>query len=271
MLGTKMGPPSDLKQVRTVARYELRKHMRSKGVVGMAAIVVAVIALMTLIPPMLGEDHSDDPVEFVQGYLAWIELIILVGAVAFASGSIVSEFDKRTGLLMFSQPVKRSTFLAGKFLATGIVLAVMVGLYYLVVSALSLAITGSVPSLMSISFGFALLYGLAMSSVAYLFSSMLKTGTAATILTVITFLMILPMVTGLLSVAGVDPWPLVSHAADAVTCSLEDPYPVTSVGEMGRMTMTNYVPTQGLAALVMLAYAVIPVPLTWSFMRRREL
>jgi ABC-2 type transport system permease protein len=265
------GLPSDVDQVFIVSRYELRKNLRSKGVVGMLAIIVLVVTLITVLPPLLGNDYSEDAAEFAKGYVDWTELIILVGVVAFACSSLVSEFDKRTGLLIFPQPVKRTTYLLGKFIATMVIVAGAVCLYYIAVVFLSMAIVGEVSTLLPTSLGFAMLYALAMCSMAYMFSSALKTSTAAIILTVLLFLIVMPMVSQMLSMASVDPYLLISNAADAIGHSLEDPYPETAIYEMRRMTLTIYVPPQSTAALVLLGYAVVPMSISALLFRKKEM
>ena len=263
--------PSNGSQTATVARFEIRKHMRSKGIVGMLAVIVMIVALMTALPPLLGNDYATDPMDFVTDYVSWVELLVLVGAVAFASGSLVSEFERRTGLLMFPQPVNRTSYLLGKFISTIALMAAMLCVYYGLVAVVSLAITGGVPALMLNSLGFAILYAAGMCGTVYLFSSILKSGTGAIILTVLVFLMVMPMMGGMLSMAEVDPWFLLSQAGDAIGYSLQDPYPVTTTATMGRMTATSYVISEADAAFVMLGYAVLPLIASVFAFKRREL
>lgn len=50
--------PTDFEQMSVVWRYELLKYLRSWRLMASFAIVVAVMALMYLLPPMLGEGYS---------------------------------------------------------------------------------------------------------------------------------------------------------------------------------------------------------------------
>jgi len=254
------GMNHDLMQAGVVTRYELEKHFKSKGFIGIAAVILLIIVLMTAVKPLLGIDFATDPVDFVSDYVNWVAIIVLIGAVAFASGSIVSEFEKRTGLLMFPQPVKRFTYLLGKFASTMIVVTAALALYYLIVAVLCLGIVGSVPSTMLVSFGFAVLYGFAVCGVAYLLSSILKSSTGAIVATVLLFLMVMPILDPLLSMAGIDPFFLASNASGAIGYSLETPYPETFTMTMPHgAELITYIPTQLTAAAVMLVYGIAGV------------
>ncbi len=267
--------PSDLQQVGITTRYEMEKHFQSRGFLGIMGLIVVVIALMTVIRPLLGLEFSSDAVSFVSDYATWVQIIVLIGAVAFASGALSSEFEKRTGLLMFPQPVKRTTYLVGKYLSSVIVMALALGVYYLAVGVLSLAIVGSVPSTIALSYGFAMLYGMAVCAVAMLFSSVLKTNTAAIVATVLTFMMIMTIVTQLLSMSNIDPFFMASNAGEAISYSLESMYPTTYTATMHTpdgvaMTSTTYVPTETTSAIVLLGYVIISLVVANIMFKRRQ-
>lgn len=267
--------PSDLEQVAITTRYELEKSFQSRGFYGIMGLIVVVIALMTIARPLLGLDFSDDAVTFVQDYAMWVEIIVLIGAVAFASGALSSEFEKRTGLLMFPQPVKRTTYLVGKYLSSIIVMALALGIYYIVVGILSAAIVGDVPGTMLVSYGFAVLYGMAVCAVAMLFSSILKTNTASIVATVLTFLMVMTIVGQLLSMSNIDPFFMTSNAGGAISYSLESPYPssFTSTSytpDGGSSNSTTYVPSEIAAVAVLLSYVVVSLMAANVLFKRRQ-
>ncbi|HEY3420143.1 MAG TPA: ABC transporter permease [Methanomassiliicoccales archaeon] len=262
--------PSDLEQVLISTRYEVEKHLQSRAFVGIIALVMAVLALMTVAMPALGLSFSSNAVDFVQNYTTWIEIIVLIAAVAFASGALSSEFERRTGLLMFPQPVKRTTYLMGKYLSSIIMTGVALGIYYVLVSLMSLAIVGSIPGAILISFGLAMLYGAAVCAVAFLFSALLKTNTAAIVATVLTFLMVMTIVSQLLSMSGVDPFFLASNASGTISFSLQDPYPVTHTTLMGDMSSTTFVPSETGAAMVLIGYIVVSLLVSTVLFRRKQ-
>lgn len=262
--------PTDAQQVMIATRYELEKHFQSRAFIGIVAMVLAVLTLETVVRPLLGLEFPSNAADFVQGYLDLISLIILIGAVAFASGSLSSEFEKRTGLLMFPQPVKRTSYLLGKFISSVIMSGVALGIYYGIVSVLCLAIVGTVPGTILISFGFALLYASAVCAVAFLFSSLLRTNTASIVATVLTFLMVMTLVSSLLSMSGVDPFFMASNAGEVISYSLLNPYPVTHSVMMGDVSSTTFVPSELTAALVLLVYVGISLVISAVMFRRKQ-
>lgn len=268
---TREDTPSDVQQVSIVTRYELEKHMQSRAFIGIMALVSLVLVLLTVIRPLLGLDFASDAADFVSDYVSWVEILVLIGAVAFASGALSSEFEKRTGLLMFPQPIKRETYLIGKYLSALIVIAAALGVYYIAVTVLSLIITGGVPATILLSFGFAMIYTMAACGVAFLFSSILKTNTASIVAMVLVFMMVFTIISSLLSMSGIDPFFMPSNAAGAISYSLEDPYPVTSTTQMGpNMTMTTYVPSEIGATLVLLGWTVASLVVAVVAFKRRQ-
>ncbi|MFA5311892.1 MAG: ABC transporter permease [Methanomassiliicoccales archaeon] len=264
--------PSDIEQIAITTRYELEKHFQSKAFFGIMALAFVTIALMTAVRPLLGLDFPSDAMTFVHEYLIWAPFIVLIGAVAFASGALSSEFEKRTGLLMFPQPIKRTVYLIGKFISVLIVMALVMAFYYIAASLLSLIVLGSVPATIMVSFGFVILYCMAVCGVAFLFSSLLRTGTAAIVATILTFLMVMTVTAQLLTTSGIDPFFMATKAGEAITYSLEDPYPLTHMvtDTMGGMTITSYIPSEMGAILVLLGYSIISMTIAGFMFKRRQ-
>ena len=262
--------PNDSQQVLIATRYELEKHFQSRAFIGIIAMILAVLTLETVVRPLLGLDFPSDAPAFVQGYLDLITLIVLIAAVAFASGALSSEFEKRTGLLMFPQPVKRTTYLLGEYLSSVIMTGIALGIYYGIVAVLSLGITGAVPLAIVISYGLALLYASAVCAVAFLFSALLRTSTASIVATVLTFLMVMTILSGVLAMSGVDPSFLASNAAGTIGYSLQSPYPVTHTSMMGDMSTTTFIPSEAGAALVLIGYMAVSLLLSAVLFRRKQ-
>ncbi len=265
-------PSSDTSQICIVTRYELYKHMRSKGILAVIALFILVIVLQTALLPLLGIDYPDDPSEFVQGYVSWVTLLILFAAAAFSTKEIASEFDKRTGYLMFPNPLKREVFLVGKFIASMFIIIVCLVGFYLVVAVLSLIITDGMPMLMFNSLGFALLYAFALASLGYMLSAIMKTSTTALILHVVLILIVFSMIQGILMVANFDPWFLINQCGDTISYIMSDPYPVSQPMPMGPgASMTMFIPDPAISAAIMFIYGTVSTALAAVLFRRREL
>jgi ABC-type transport system involved in multi-copper enzyme maturation permease subunit len=264
--------PSDVAQIGIVARYDVLKYLRSRRLLGMVAIVVLVILLITALPPLLGESYPDGADAFMNMYAGYVAILVIVGATLFAGDAIVSEFQNRTGYLLFPKPVKRWALLAGKFLASMAAMFLVLLVYYAIVLALGLVITGGFSSLGVESLLLAMMYSVAALSVGYLISSIMRGTTGAQVLTFAMFLFIFTMVVRLLTVGDVKPWFVLTFAGDVIGYITLEPYPmeVTPAGE-GPIAVSSFVPDVGVSMAVMVAYALASLMLTYFFFKRREM
>jgi ABC-2 type transport system permease protein len=266
--------PSDIQQVWTVAKYDILKYLRSRRILGIIAIEVLVLFLISALPALLGNQYPTDTNVFIGRYAGFSSLLVVIGATLFAGDAIVSEFQSRTGYLLFPSPVKRSSLLAGKFIAsTGAMFLVLV-IYYGVALIAGLGITGSFSTLGVESLLLAMLYSVAALAVGYLVSTIMKGSTESLILTFAMLLFIFPIFSAVLSLSNVDPWFILSFAGNTISDITQVPYPVTTSGGGGvraALSGTNYVPNVGTSIAVMIAYAVIALILAYYLFQRREM
>ncbi|MDD1770086.1 MAG: ABC transporter permease [Methanomassiliicoccales archaeon] len=275
-LGSQTHAPGDLQQVAIVTRYELHKHIRSRRIVGILAVEVLVMALILLVPPLTGNPYRNDPAGFIATFTSFTSILIIVGAILFAGDAIVSEFQGRTGYLILPNPVKRTSFFAGKVLASMIVMFAVITLYYLVAIVSAIGITGGTTVLSLYSYGLALLYGAAAIGIGYMISALMKGATAALVLTFAVLLLIFPVVTQVSAFAGAKPAWSLSFAGETITDIMQTPYPHDYVQNMTipggqNLTLHVYAPDVPTSIAVMLVYAGITLVVALILFRRKEL
>jgi ABC-2 type transport system permease protein len=259
-----------------VSRYELLKHLRSKRLYGILIIEVVIFVLLIIIPPLAGRDYPTDPAEFAETFFTWTNVLVIIGATFFAGDALVSEFQNRTGYLIFPNPVKRITLFFGKYAATTIIMVLVLAIFYAMVSIASLAITGGFSGLTLSSLGLAILFVLSASSVAYLISSVMKGGTGALVLTFFMFFLILPILDGVFTFARVKPDFSLTFAAGAIQYVMQTPYPTDFFQEIpiggGQVfEISVYYPDVALAAIVMVAYMIVGIVIGIWFFNKREM
>ncbi len=354
-------PPSDIEQIPIIWRYELLKYLRSWRLFASFAIVAAVMMLLYLLPPLLGESYSGtdtmteiwvvplgdspetgmgplqvyavgtinrsqidvdsvvvyrdgveypsmgawtltevsygsasiytilflqnvtgseitatydwyiSPESFETMFLNFTSFLVIICATFFGADAIVSEFQNRTGYLVFPNPVKRSALFVGKFLASLTAGLVVLVLFYVILAALSMVSARGLDDDFLLSFVYSLEFLVAAMAVAYLISSVLKGSTGATVLTFFLFVMILPIVDSVSMFAGVKIEGSLTFSAGALIYVLTDPYPADESMDFGVFSMNVYYPDPALAHVIMLAYAVIALGLGLFFFRRRQL
>jgi ABC-type transport system involved in multi-copper enzyme maturation permease subunit len=267
--------PTDINQIGTVARYDILKYLRSRRLLGMIIIEALVLLLITALPPLLGNQYADNADSFINTYAGFASMLVVIGATLFAGDAIVSEYQNRTGFLLFPTPVKKGTLLAGKFIASMGAMFLVLLIYYGVALLLGLAITGSFSTLGVESLLLAMLYSVMALSVGYLISTLMKGATGALILTFALFLFIFSIVTQVLSIGNVDPWFIPTFAGQTIQYITQVPYPVGGTNTFGNgqqsITSTTFIPDVGVAVAVMVAYAAVAIVLSYFFFKRREM
>ncbi|HVO77460.1 MAG TPA: ABC transporter permease [Methanomassiliicoccales archaeon] len=271
-LGSETHAPSDLSQIGVVTRYELHKHIRSRRIVGILVIEALVIVLLLAVPPLTGHPYSNDPAGFISNFTQFTGILVIIGAVLFAGDAIVSEFQSRTGYLILPNPVNRSSFFFGKVLASMIIMAVVISVYYAVAIVSALAATGGTTVLSVYSYLLALLYGAAAIGIGYLISALMKGATAALVLTFAVLLLIFPVLGAVSSVANSKPVWSVYFCSETITDIMQTPYPHDVVMHVGaNLTVPVYAPDVPTSIGVMLVYVVVTLAAALVTFRRKEL
>lgn len=205
-------------------------------------------------------------------FLNFAGILVVVCATFFGADALVSEFQNRTGYLIFPNPVRREVLFFGKFAASMTAGILVMTLFYGVLAGLSAYTARGIDDDYILSYAFALEYLLAVMAVAYLISTLLKGTTGATVLTFFLFIMILPIVDGISLFTGSKVEASVTFASGALIYILMDPYPVDWTQEFpGGFTISNFYPDPSTAAIVMLGYAVVAVMISLVLFKRKQL
>jgi ABC-2 type transport system permease protein len=264
-----------MEQLAIVTRYEIFRHLRSKRMLGLVGIIALLVALIMVLPPALGNHYPTDPAKFGQQFTSTVTLLIVIAATLFAGDAIVSEFQQRTGFLLFPNPVKRTTLFFGKWLAAIIVTFIVVGLYYLLAFLFGIAITGGGTELLFYSLLLALLYSAATISVGFFISALMKGGTGALILVFALLFLIMPMVVGIMSITPVKPTFILTFEGETCNYIMQTPYPVDNVTTVetpqGNFTIYSYVPSVSDGVIGMTAYTGVSLVAGVVLFKRREL
>ncbi|HPR98635.1 MAG TPA: ABC transporter permease [Methanomassiliicoccales archaeon] len=261
--------PSDLQQVMTVAKYDVLKHLRSKRLLGLLVLEGLLLGLTFGLPIALGADAAEDPSDYISAFIGWVDILIVLGATMFAGDAIVSEFQSRTGYLLFPNPVKRSTIFIGKYLSTLGIIILMLVVYYGIAALLTFAMTGGGTVLAVYSMLFAFVYGAAAAALGFLISSIFKGSTGSLILTFFTLLMILPLIAQLLPIGEIKPWFMLTFCGGVISTIMIEPYPTDVMEPI--MNYWIYYPEVGLSLVVLAVYIAVCLGLGMYLFKRREM
>lgn len=275
---------SELEKLKVVTKYELLKQYRRKRFYGALAITVLAIVLtiglyqgLDLpakmgIPDQLMDQYG---AEIFAMFATSMSAMAILAAVFFAGDAIASEFEGKTGYILFPNPVKRTTIVVGKYLACFIATAIIIAIAYLISVGALLVFYGTVPVGILGSLAIALMLGCMMISMAFAFSSVLKGGMGATIATLLTYMVVFSVISMSLSYAGYDPWFMPDRAGDSIAAtygvSAENMFAgMVGGGQMtGGMMQASQNPT--LSFFVLLGYAVVLFGVSIVVTKRREM
>lgn len=217
-------------------------------------------------------DFKEPAKDFAKSFMQFGNMLIIIFVTFFGADALVSEYQNRTAYLLFPNPLRREVMLVGKFMASFIASLLMVGLFYLLIMALSVLTVGGIATYIGISFGFAAIYLMACMAVAFFVSSIMKGSTGAIIFTFFLLLMILPIIQSIGMVSGMKMWFLLSFMGDLPSTTLSwDNYPTDHVQDQYGFTIYNYYPDPGLSLIVMAGYIIIFGILATLLFRRKEL
>ncbi|UCC17920.1 MAG: ABC transporter permease [Dehalococcoidales bacterium] len=268
----------EFEKLRIIAAYEFLKHVRRKRLyVILGLTLISELAVIILLPLLMDGKYPDNVITMAATLTVGPSLAT-IGAVFFAGDAIAGEFEGRTGFILFTNPVKRTTLILGKYLASCAAVTLLVIFGYIITVITLFAIYGEVPGKTLNSFGLCLLFGGAVLSITFFFSSISKGSMGATVITLVVIMVISGIVESVLIMAGKPYFYLPSVGGDAIALVYggmdlyENIIPAGGAGMGGMEMLLNMkVPDIGHIAYSMTGYLVICLGLSLWISRRRQL
>jgi len=263
---------SKFEKLRIVTGYEFLKHIRrARLYIILGLTLIAEMAVLILVP-VLGDGFPDN-VMVMAALLSIGPSLATIGAIFFAGDAIAGEFESKTGFILFTNPVGRTTLVIGKYLACFAAVALLVILGYVIVSISLLAIYGNVPIETLSSFGLCLLYTGSVVSVTFFFSSISKGAMAATVITLVFIMVITGIIDSILMMTGQPHWFLLSTNGDTIATVFGgyELFMGGFGGAGGMMPFEMESPNIGLSVLSMAIYLVVGFVSSIWITKRRQL
>jgi ABC-type transport system involved in multi-copper enzyme maturation permease subunit len=265
---------TEFEKLRIVIGYEFLKHIRRKRLyIILALTLIAELAVLILVPT-LGDGFPDN-IMVMAALLSIGPSMATLGAIFFAGDAIAGEFENKTGFILFTNPVKRTTLVIGKYIACYVSVLLLIILGYVILTISLLAIYGSVPIETLSSFGLCLLYAGAVLSVTFFFSAVMKGSMSATVITLVFIMVISSIIDSVLMMTGQPHWFMLSTNGDSIA-TVYGGYEAFmegfgGMGNMGDMPFEFETPSTSLSALSMSLYLVVCFVASLFFSNRRQL
>ncbi|MDD4873848.1 MAG: ABC transporter permease [Dehalococcoidales bacterium] len=265
---------SEVKKLGVVISYEFLKHIRRKRLyVILLLSVVTELAVLIGFPALM--DGFPENVKLMATMLSIGPTMAVIGAIFFAGDAIAGEFENKTGYMLFTNPIRRTTLVIGKYLASCLAVAILVIFGYLMVCVSLLAIYSEIPVETAQSFGLCLLYGATVVAITFFFSAISKGAMGATVITLVLIMVISGVIESVLMFAGQPYWFLISTAGDSITL-VYGGMELMLAGFVPLDQMSNFPfefenPDIGLTTLAMVIYLVAGLVSSLVISNRRQL
>jgi len=263
---------SEFEKLRVVTRYEFLKHIRRRRLyVILGLTLVAELAVLIGLPALM--DGYPDNVMMMAALLTIGPSLATIGAVFFAGDAIAGEFESKTGYMLFTNPVRRTTLVTGKYLASCAAVVLLIIFGYAIVCISLWAIYGNIPVETAKSFGLCLLFAGSVLSVTFFFSAVSKGAMGATVITLLFIMVISGIIESVLLMAGKPYWFLLSTGGDSVA-AVYGGYELFLEGvapHAGMLPFEIETPDIGLTAISMAIYMVVCFLLSIWISGRRQL
>ena len=265
--------------------FEMKKQRKKFYFFTIISLLIAVLLsyILHLFPDFL---LADTQAEYFSSGLGFISFITLFAACLFFSGIICSEFNKRTGFIVFPK-INKYKLIIGKYLGNLILVIFIVTVYYIVLGLFGFYYYGGpINFRIFYSYGFAILYVIALSSFVTLFSSFLKNVNVTIIITLIILLMgfnIADQIVTLIFADSFEPLYSLAYLGKLITSILQNPFPDIRYWEIsfggtgpggfgGHFTVGSWItPSILMGTTLLLVYIVAFFVLAAILFKRRQL
>jgi ABC-2 type transport system permease protein len=271
MTETESKGKSDLTQIGIVTRYELLKHMRRRRVYAVLIIAAALGLVQIVVPLALNTGIPKLAKDWASSFIGPASFIIIIVGTFFAGDAIVSEFEQKTGYIIFANPIERASLVAGKFVAAFVSALLPVGLYYLMGVGAALGIYGFIPVETAASFAYAALYLCVVLGFTFVFSAILKGSMGATLLSFFMFLLILQTISQVIALTGQEPWYLPNYAGGMITQVINPQADTSMKLPESPITVHQFYPKFPVSIIVLIVYFIATLVSSLFITKRKQM
>jgi len=267
-------------QVFATIGFELRKNLKKFLIL---LILVGVFFGLSLYLSTLQENRSEielypTSVSYIKSFLGFMGMLIMIIATTFGGASLVIDFQRDTGNLLFPL-IPRGRLMLGRMIANLIMACSLIFAYYFGIGIVTLILYDEFAIEFFVSFAWAVLYTLMLLSFVTFVSSFMKRTSSVVVLSLILFLILFDIIIGILSFTKVEPWFIPTYYNLIISQSLVMPDPRywdMSLGDLGGgvgldMTLRTWLtPSPANAAIGMVVFTLIFLVLGYLIYRNRQ-
>jgi len=211
---------SDITQILVVSKNEVIKCVRGRKFLVSLAVIVLVFLLITAMQFVVGNwDDLNSMGQFMSTYFDTFPTVITLVVALLSSIALVSEFEERTALILFTRPVRRTSVFIGKVLSCTIIEALIILAYYAMATVVALMKVDDLSIDLLASYGLSVLYAFAASGIAFIISAFLKKGSVCTVISILLLVIVFPIASTMVASGDGENWYMIDQAGKTVcTC-----------------------------------------------------
>jgi ABC-2 type transport system permease protein len=260
-----------MSQALAIAKYELLNYRRSRRFLLLLVLVVGgSVAASGAVGYFRPAAMLSGPTPFLTYWIGYTIAFVVAMPASFLGGDAISnEFQSRTGYSMVGNPIKRTSIFIGKAAAAFAACMALLSIY----EAVTLANAGyyfglGIPVQFWESFAFAAVAVGGALGLAFLFSSLIKNGAFAVLLSVVLLVYGFNVIENVLDrLTSFEPWFFFSYGAQIVSAAFAVPFP-DHIAVHG--TLTTYFPTIAEGLAILGGYCVLGMLASVVVFGRRE-
>ena len=258
------------KQLSSVVFFEFRNILKSWKFIIPLIITLGIFVMAFITGSNAARSHEYNPIEFLRAMVGSSSLLLGIYAAVSSSDSLSSEYDKKTGLILFTKPVSKYTIFSGKLLSRYLLGLIIVSIYYVMAYFSCISVCSYVPITLGLSFLLSVLYLFAAIGVAMFFSSISLKSMVAIMLSFMA-LVVLTIFIQSITISSFEPWYSLSYSSGAIENIVSDRYTIYTSNGADLYSTTEYIPETAISAIIMGIYGVFSTILAAVFFRYKNL
>ncbi|MFW9915147.1 MAG: ABC transporter permease [Candidatus Thorarchaeota archaeon] len=187
-------------------RFEFIKNWKAKRTLIAAGISLVLSAMFYFIISLSGSEFPTESNEFLATSMGFVQFLLMLNAVLFGADSLNSEHHKKTALLVYPLPQRRSVIVFGKFIVQLISSWGVILIYYGITAMEVSVIYGWDHLTLDLikSYLFSCLYMSALLAVAFFLSALMENPAVSMALTFFLLFLFFPVLNAVFNLIDFD-------------------------------------------------------------------
>lgn len=267
----------EMKPILNTYVFEIKQQKRKFIVFSVISGLICLLTNFILNSAFAEFNLANNLMEYLRGGVGFVTMFVLFASCFFFSGIICSEFNTKTGFVVFPK-INKYKLIIGKYLGNLTMIIGVMSIYYFILGLLGLYYyTGPIPVQFYYSFGICIVYIIMLSAFVTFFSSFMRSVNITIVATILLLLIVFQIVDSIVVMTNPDFEPLYSfnYLSGLISEIIQEKFPtnryVDQEFERGFRFRQWITPTIEMGITVMFLYAALFLLLASIIFKRKQL